>query len=81
MRIIMNKLEFFEKLLVYKQDAIKTKELDKEVNWFYDGIIVGLTEAYSIIFPDDITFSKGRIRHKDKVAINYIKARIAELKK
>jgi hypothetical protein len=74
----MNKLEFFEKLLVYKEDSIKARGTDIEN--LYSGIIIGMTEAYKILFPDDL-FAKDRIKFKDEEGIRFLKARIADLKK
>jgi hypothetical protein len=80
----MTKKAFFEKLLAYKQDAIKARTIKgdcRETEYFYDGIVVGLTEAYSILFPDDMVFPKSKIRYKDKEAINFLKARICDFER
>ncbi len=78
-----NKKEFFEKLLGYKEDNIKAKKMkdDDSVRSFYSGLVAGMTEAYSILFQDDIRFDKNIINYSEESAIRFLKAKINDLKK
>jgi len=77
----MNKLEFFEKLLVYKEDSIKARKIkDEMTKGFYNGMVIGMVESYSILFPDDIRFAKNIIMYSEESAVKFLKAKINELK-
>jgi hypothetical protein len=78
----MNKLEFFEKLLVYKQDSIKARKMkDEMIKGFCNGMVIGMVESYSILFPEDERFAKNIIMYSEESAIKFLKAKINELKK